>query len=169
MADKEVTALTAAVALTGNEAFHVVQGGNSRKATPAQVRTYVDNAVERDLVKSAFGALIGVKIIEEELTLSGASVTSTLKIPNRSICLGVASRTTQAVTGAPSYGVGVAGETTKFGGSLGAALGSSNVGVIGPTAFYADTSVVITPTSGTFSGGKVRVSIYVLTFGGPTG
>ena len=40
-ADSTVTALTAASALGGTELFYVVQGGADRKATPAQIDTYV--------------------------------------------------------------------------------------------------------------------------------
>lgn len=168
MADKETAALTAAATLTGAELLHLVQGGNSRKATVDQVVARADSRTLRDLVVSAAGAKIGIEVREEELTLTGASVTSTIVMPNRSICLGVTSRTTLAITGAPSYGVGISGEATKFGGTLGVSLGSTNVGIIGPSALYADTPIIITPTSGTFSGGKVRVSACLLTFGAPT-
>src|SRR5689334_17320941 len=40
-ADSTVTALTAASALGGTELVYVVQGGADRKATPAQIDTYV--------------------------------------------------------------------------------------------------------------------------------
>lgn len=168
MADKETAALTAATTLTGAEILHIVQGGNSRKATGNQFAALSDSKTLRDLVVSAAGAKIGIEVREEELTLTGTSVTSTIVIPNRSICLGVGSRTTLAITGAPSYGVGISGETTKFGGTLGVALGSSNAGIIGPQALYADTPIIITPTSGTFSAGKVRISAWLLTFVAPT-
>ncbi len=46
MADKEISELTAASALAGDELFHLVQSGNSRKATPAQVEAYA-----RDIIK----------------------------------------------------------------------------------------------------------------------
>lgn len=41
MPDTKISALTNAAALDGTEAFPVVQGGNNRKATPAQVATYL--------------------------------------------------------------------------------------------------------------------------------
>jgi len=76
--------------------------------------------------------------------------------------LGVSSRTTLAITGATSYGVGVLGNATQFGNLLGAALNSTNNGVIGPTAFYADTKVRVTATGGNFTAGKVRLIVYFL-------
>ena len=110
--------------------------------------------------KSAHGAATGLAILEEEVTLSGATSVSAIAIPARTIVLGVLTRTTQAVAGATSYGCGVAGEPAKFGDLLGAALNASNIGVVGPTAFYADTPVVLTANGSNFTSGKVRVSIH---------
>jgi hypothetical protein len=117
--------------------------------------------------RSPFLAATRFEVLEQELTLSGASVATTVMIPNRAIVLGVSTRTSVAITGAASYSCGVAGEAGKFGSSLGVAKNASNVGVIGPTAYYADTPVVITAAGGAFTGGKVRVSIHVMRFDAP--
>jgi hypothetical protein len=111
---------------------------------------------------SPHNAALKLDIIEQELTLSGASVTSSIAIPNGSICFGVSERVTEAITGASSFKVGISGETAKFGDLLGLSLGSTNFGIIGPTAFYADTPIVVTANGSTFSGGKVRLAIHVL-------
>ena len=109
------------------------------------------------------GAATDVAVAEELLSgLSGASVTSTMTIPNRAIVLGVSTRTVTAITGASSYDCGLAGETSKFGGSLGVAQGSTNVGVIGPQAFYSPTPIVLTANGGSFTGGAVRIAIHYL-------
>lgn len=115
------------------------------------------------------GATTGAAILEETLSgLSGASRTSTIQIPDRAIVLGVSTRTTTAITGAASYDCGIAGEASKFGGSLGIAAGSSNVGVIGPQAFYAPTPIVLTANGGSFTGGAVRIAIHYLTCSAPS-
>jgi hypothetical protein len=114
------------------------------------------------------GSQIQLGILEQLITLSGASTTSTIQIPNRAIVLAVSELVVTSVTGAPSFGVGVAGNTTQFGGSLGVSAGSNNIGVIGPTAFYSATSIVITATSGSFTGGTVRISIQYMLFTVPT-
>ena len=111
---------------------------------------------------SGHGASLALQIMEEELTLSGASVTTTTTIPNGSICFGVSERVTAAVTGASSFKVGISGELNKFGDLLGLLPGSINFGVIGPTAFYANAPVVITANGPAFTGGKVRLAIHVL-------
>ena len=72
-----------------------------------------------------------------------------------------------SLTGASSYDCGIAGEPSKFGGSLGAAAGSTNSGVIGPTAFYSDTPIRLTANGGNFTGGKVRIAVHTLTCGVP--
>jgi hypothetical protein len=111
---------------------------------------------------SPHGASLALDIIEEELTLSGAGVTSAIAIPNGSICFGVSERVTGAVSGASSFKVGVSGETNKFGDLLGLSSGSTNFGIIGPTAFYSDTPIIVTANSASFTGGKVRLAIHVL-------
>lgn len=108
-----------------------------------------------------------LEILEQELTLSGASTATSIVIPNRAIVLAVSTRTTAAITGATAYNCGVSGEASKFGGSLGVAKNSSNIGVVGPTAYYADTPVVLTAIGGSFVGGKVRVAIHVMRFDAP--
>lgn len=108
-----------------------------------------------------------LEVLEQEVTLSGASTATSIAIPNRAIVLAVSTRTTVAVTGAASYNCGVSGDTSKFGGSLGVAKNFSNIGVIGPTAYYADTPVLLTAVGGNFTAGKVRVAIHVLRFDAP--
>lgn len=121
------------------------------------------------VAQSVNGAIIGMHIAEELLTgLSGASVSSTITIPDRAIVLGVSTRTITAITGATSYDCGIAGQIAKFGGSLGAVLGSANVGVIGPEAFYAATPIVLTANGGNFTGGDVRIAIQCLLPTAPT-
>jgi hypothetical protein len=108
-----------------------------------------------------------LEILEQEVTVLGASTATSIVIPNRAIVLAVSTRTTVAVTGAASYNCGVSGDASKFGGSLGVAKNSSNIGVVGPTAYYADTPVLLTAVGGNFVAGKVRVAIHVLRFDAP--
>ena len=112
-----------------------------------------------EVVRSSNGTGIGLHIEEELLSgLSGASVTSSISIPNRAVVLAVSTRTVAAVLGATSYDCGIAGEPAKFGGALGVATGSTNVGVIGPQAFYAPTPIMLTANGGNFTGGDVRIA-----------
>lgn len=126
--------------------------------------TYEDGIWRDGIALTAHGGRVTLRAKEEELTLAGAFVETadTAFIADRAIVLGVSSRTTLAITGASSYGVGTAGNTTQFGNLLGVALGSANNGVIGPTAFYTDTKVRVTANGGNFTAGKVRLIVYFL-------
>lgn len=129
---------------------------------------FIAQAAAVAVAREESGATTGMAVLEETFTgLSGASVDSTIAIPNRAIVLGVSARTITAVLGASSYDCGIAGEPSKFGGSLGVAVGSSNIGVIGPTAFYADTPIRLTANGGSFTGGAVRIAIHYLTCTAP--
>lgn len=145
-----------------DEAAAVVWTGSAW--TPwADALGLVTRAAAVTVAEGALGYGTGVGVLEQTLSgLSGASVTSTIKIPAHSICLGVTTKVSAAVLGATSFSCGVSGEASKFGGSLGVALGSQNIGVIGPTAFYSDTPVVLTASGGNFSGGAVQVAIHYL-------
>jgi hypothetical protein len=131
--------------------------------------TYEDGVWRDGIALTAHGGRITLRAKEEELTLSGSFVETAdaAFIPDRAIVLGVSARTTQAITGATSYGVGISGETTKFGNLLGPALGSTNIGVIGPTAFYANIKVRVTANGGNFTAGKVRLACYFLEMTAP--
>lgn len=114
------------------------------------------------LAASAHRAAIEAHVLEEDVVLAGAYAESAAAIPDRAIVLAVTTRILVSVTGAASYDCGVAGESAKFGGSLGIAVGSTNAGVIGPTAFYAPTPVRLTANGGAFTGGVVRLAIHFL-------
>ena len=105
------------------------------------------------------GANIQIGVLETLVTLSGSSTNASLQIPANCIVLAIGAHVTTAVTGAASYEVGVAGNLSQFGSALGTAAGSSNFGLIGPTAFYTATTLTITATSGSFTAGQVRLSI----------
>lgn len=130
---------------------------------------FIAQAASVAVAKGANGASTGMTVIEETLTgLSGATRDSSIAIPDRAILLGVSSRTVTAITGATSFDCGIAGEASKFGGSLGIAAGSTNRGVIGPQAFYADTPIRLTARGGNFTGGAVRIAVHLLTVGLPS-
>jgi hypothetical protein len=115
------------------------------------------------------GATFSEGMLEQLVTVSsGAYVDTTIAFPSRGIMLCAACRTVATVTGASAYNCGIVGDTSKFGGSIGVGAGSTNIGVIGPTAVYADTPVRLTAVTSNFTGGTIRVSISYLAFGAAT-
>ncbi|MCI0467849.1 MAG: hypothetical protein L0Y57_12730 [Beijerinckiaceae bacterium] len=114
----------------------------------------------------------GVKIAcaEELLTLSGATVDSTITFPNQCLILGVSLRVVAAITGATSFDIGRAGGTAnEFGNDVGISAGTTNSGILGnPNGNYASTAVRLTANGGNFTGGQVRVQLTYLTLDPPT-
>lgn len=106
--------------------------------------------------------------IEETVTLSGAAVSTTIAFPDRSVVLGASVFVKTTITGAASYDCGYSGSVGAFGGALGLPAGSSNVGVVGPFAVYADEVVTLTANGGNFTGGEVKVVLHYFELTGPT-
>ncbi|MFZ5913641.1 MAG: DUF2793 domain-containing protein [Pseudomonadota bacterium] len=130
----------------------------------AGVWSHTLKARESDVAMAALRARTSFRILEESHTLAAAATSDTLiQIPDRAIVFGVTVRVASVITGATSYHCGIPGEADKYGGSLGVALGSSNIGVTGPTAFYANTPVRFTAVGGNFTGGVIRAAIHYLT------
>ncbi|MBN66726.1 MAG: ribonuclease III [Rickettsiales bacterium] len=120
------------------------------------------------LIMKDTGEYLRVGHQQEDVTVdSGAFKDTTITIPNRSILLTVNVRVLTAVTGATSFDVGIAGETSKFGGSIGIGQDSTNIGIIGPTAFYSDTAVRLTANGSNFTGGVIRTTMQYLQPRGP--
>lgn len=118
---------------------------------------------DSDVAKAPLGARTMFRILEESHTLALAATSDTaIQIPDRAIVFGVTVRVQTAITGATSYNCGIVGDLSKYGGTLGIAGGSSNLGVTGPTAFYANTPVRFSAVGGNFTGGVIRVAIHYL-------
>lgn len=115
-----------------------------------------------NIAAAAHGATIQIGVLETLVTLSGSSTNASLQIPANCIVLSVGARVVTPITGATSYEIGVAGNLSQFGSSLSTSAGSTNYGLIGPTAFYSATTLTITAAGGSFAGGQVRLSISYL-------
>ena len=112
-----------------------------------------------NIAAAAHGANLQIGMLETLVTLSGGSTNASVQIPANCVVVAVGARVVTAITGATSYEVGVSGNLSQFGSGLSISAGSTNYGLIGPTAFYSATTLTITATGGSFSGGQVRLSI----------
>lgn len=115
------------------------------------------------------GEYLRVEHLQEDIAgLSGASVNSTIQIPDRGLVIAVNVRVTTAITGATSFDVGISGDTTRYGTGIGVALDSTSVGMsLYPTTYYAATPIVLTAGGSNFSGGDVRLTVQYLKPRGP--
>lgn len=151
---------------TTNNRVQVHDGATPGGFPAAKLEEVVSLSALSTVALGSFGSNVQFGVLEELIGLSGASTNSTIQIPNRAIVFAVSSRTVTTIAGAPSYGVGVvAGSATQFGGALGVAAGSTNSGVVAPTPFYAASNIAITATSGSFTGGAVRIAIHYILCG----
>lgn len=105
---------------------------------------------------------------QDDVDLSLGDETAML-IPNRSTVLAVNTRVIEAVTGTvTSFGVGVSGDTSRYGNGIGTGADSTNIGLTyHPVSYYSDTPLLLTPDAGSFTGGLVRINVQYLAFRGP--
>lgn len=100
--------------------------------------------------------------------LSGATVTESNFIPDRSVVFGLSLRVTTLITGATSFDAGYTSSTGAFGSSIGVALNSTNIGILGnPQSFFSDTDLIYTANGGSFSAGEITADLYYFEFGTP--
>jgi Major tropism determinant N-terminal domain len=115
-----------------------------------------------NVAAAAHGANVQIQVIEQTVTLLGASTNASVPIPANCIVLSIGARVLTAITGATSYEIGVSGNLSQFGSLLSVPAGSSNFGLISPTAFYTNTTIIITAAGGPFTAGQVRLSISII-------
>lgn len=124
------------------------------------------------IVGSPSGSTLSFLHSEEELTLSGASVESIVAFPNQCSIVGVTARVTEEITGVGVTSVNIGptgGVPTKLGTGIGLTVGSTSQGTNGSfEGNYAETTVTITPNSGTFTSGKIRICLWYAVLGVPS-
>ena len=122
--------------------------------------TIVDQLVA---ASASNGAMMQFAALETLVSgLSGASVNASLQIPANCIVFAVGARVTTTITGATSYSVGSSGAgSSQFGSGLAVSAGSTNYGLVGPTAYYSATNITLTAAGGNFAAGGVRLSIHL--------
>ena len=145
----------------------VEQNQSQKEVTVNEELVNIDELLSKSLIERASGEYWRKNRLELTTpALSGASVTTALQLPNRSIVHAVHARVITPVTGASSFSVGIAGELGLFGAGIGVANNSTNIGIIAPRPFFANTPVILTPAGGNFSGGIVNLVVHYETFRG---
>ena len=121
-----------------------------------------------NLIMKDSGEYLRVESWQEDVDLSTDSETST-DIPDRASVLAVNTRVITAITGTvTTFGVGVSGDTSRYGNGIGKGADSTNIGMsYHPVTYYSDTPVLLTPDSGAFSTGVVRINVQYIKPHGP--
>lgn len=104
--------------------------------------------------------------VTETVSASGASVSSAIKIPQNDYLLKVTVAVTAAITGASSFKIdpafestGAAGGTAGEFGTCAAALGSTYTFTTPAKLWAVDSVIVLTPVGGAFTAGAIDISI----------
>ncbi len=116
------------------------------------------------------GAYSSIRIATTDETLSGATHTTSLLLPDRAVVVGVTARVTADITGAGLTGwrIGVAGADDRYGSAIGLPKDSSSNGVTGaPVAYYANTPLLISAEGGAFDAGDVRLAAHYILLSPP--
>ena len=125
-------------------------------------------ATVKGLFYGDFGGGIEQHIADEELTLTGSSVTLTSDIPVDSIVKSVNTYVTESITisgGGTTLQVGNSGNADRFGSTTTLTAGEQlkiqdyDGADAGPFYTQSALSIIVAPDSGTFSAGKVRVVV----------
>ena len=102
----------------------------------------------------------GMNFVSREIDVtlsSGGSVVTSIAFPARSLAFGVTGLVTQTISGAPSFTLGVAAETVRYGTGLSTAQNSWISGPATPLVYWSDTVLVMTSEGADFSGGALRL------------
>lgn len=139
----------------GWQAFNVETGSNHLFDGTA----WLDSTVAATLNGTA--TIQQIAEFDHSLT-AGATSTTSFFIPQYSVVTGVTGRITTAFGGSTtSWDLGVAGAVNRYGSGYGVALNSYALGLTGtPTAYYADTPLVLTASGGSFASGEIRLAIH---------
>lgn len=114
---------------------------------------------------SGLGCMTASTISGDEAVLAGSGFATTLKIPDRSVVVGVSGRVTSEITGIGLTGwrIGVAGATDRYGTGIGLSQNSYLNGITGaPVGYYGDTPLQVEPEGGDFASGSMRLAIHFL-------
>ncbi len=110
------------------------------------------------------GAALTRRVIEiDHAVASGATSQTSAVIPSHAVVYGVTARVTEALGGGvASWRLGVAGADDRYGTGYGVAFDAWARGVTStPTAYFADTALLLTAEGGVFAGGTVRLAVHI--------
>lgn len=97
------------------------------------------------------------------MTTQGAFINTKIQIPHHSIVIAVSTRVIEAVTGTSSFSVGAADDKTRYGNNIGIGKDTTNTGLTEHLrSYWQDTPITLTANNGSFTGGKIKVTVQLL-------
>ncbi|MEM7743117.1 MAG: DUF2793 domain-containing protein [Pseudomonadota bacterium] len=115
------------------------------------------------------GAATLMRVIEHDHVLAAGTTSSTDPvIPDKAIVIGVTARVTEAIGGAGSWSLGIAGSPDRYGSGYGTGVGGFAHGVTGqPQAYYGGTSLDVTSNGPAFTSGRLTIAVHCLEIAPP--
>ncbi len=136
---------------------------------PPKPKTETKNIVQNDLlINKENGEYLKIGHLEEKLVLKGLHTDTSIKIPHHTIVIAVNVRVIKKITGTNNFSVGIADDPPRYGNNLGSNLDTTNIGLSNqPLAYWNDTAIRISPSNGSFTDGKLHITIQYLKPHGP--
>jgi hypothetical protein len=123
---------------------------------------------------STNGATTGIYLIEELVTLSGATTSSSIQFPDGCIILAATARVNSTITGCTSWQMGVSGTPTLWATGMALSVNTKvdfkHAQVVNPTSYDSGAPILFTAVGGgaSFTGGTVRLCIHYIKLTAPT-
>lgn len=116
------------------------------------------------LPRAESGASMMPFVVSQDVEMLGPEVVTDIAIPVVGSVVAVSTQVIEAITGSPSgFNVGIVGAPTQYGGGIGLAAGTTNVGQTYSPVTYAYGGVVpirLAAVGGDFEEGLVRITIF---------
>ncbi len=156
--------------MTKTDNFNITlieQSQSQKEVTANQAFVDIDGLLSTSVIERDSGEYWYKNRLEvSQIGLSGGTVTTALQIPDRALVFGIHTLVTTAITGATDFDIGIAGDTALFGDTIGIANDATNIGIITPRPFFANTDVILTANGSNFTGGDVLLVMHYMTFRG---
>jgi hypothetical protein len=134
--------------------------------TAAQALKHLTFNAAMEQIDDLLGGSIGennsmiITSVEEELvTMTGASVDTTITIPAGAMLLGVSARVVTAVTGDTEIDIGDSTTQNRFIDGMNISADTVAAGLVTPEVQSAALAIRLTAPNTTFTGGQVRVAL----------
>ncbi|PCJ23196.1 MAG: hypothetical protein COA94_08480 [Rickettsiales bacterium] len=115
------------------------------------------------LINKDTGEYLRVGHLAEELEPQGTHIDTNIQIPRHSIVIAITMRVTEELSGISNFSIGVADDVERYGQNLNADTDTTNIGLTNhPLAYWTDTPIRITANDGSFTGGKINLTIQYL-------
>jgi len=138
----------------------IARGDESQFEAKPTVDGGTGNHIQYRLAENAGG--LKTHIVEEEVTLSGASTNTTFTVPSGALLMGASGRVTETITGCASFTAGTSQDFDEFETGIGLAVDTTFSQMLNDPKRTTSNTLEFTAVGagGTFTAGKIRVTAF---------